>query len=471
MRRPAFRARPRLVSEASIRENVMRVTVIGGGYVGLVTAAGLADIEHEVTCLESSLERVAQLQAGHLPIFEPGLPELVAMNRAASRLSFSSDYQSAIAGADLIFLAVNTPEGVEGHADTRFVFTAARAALEHARDGQVLVVKSTVPVGTADALAALARTGGGGVSVVSNPEFLREGMALTDFFKPDRIVIGKDDEKAAAVVASAYSMLSAPVIQCSRRSAELAKYAANALLAARISFMNEIAGICQEAGADIDEVTSIVGADRRIGENYLKAGLGWGGSCFPKDIRALVATARALGRTPLILEAVSQVNALQRHTGFSMLKSHLGPGSAVAILGLAFKPDTDDIRGAPALEVMSQLLQAGYRVKAHDPAAVANARAVYPEVEYSASAYDAVEGAAGLLLATEWPEYLALDWQRVHDLMHGHVVLDGRNILDPALLCALGFRYLSFGRHINHHLNGNERSPLARAAVGVVEAN
>lgn len=427
----------------------MSIAVIGAGYVGLVTAACLAELGHDVACLEVEAGRYEQLAAGRLPIYEQGLQELVARNRANGRLHFSASFELALARAQFAFIAVPTPSLPDGSADTRHVFTAARAIVDRARPGLIIVVKSTVPAGTGDDVARLATYAGRqDVAVVSNPEFLRQGTAVHDFFSPDRIVIGGDRPSAAHAVGELYRQLDAPVFTVSRRSAELAKYASNALLATRISFINEVAAVCEAAGADIEEVAGIVGADQRIGPHFLRAGLGWGGSCFPKDVLALAATAAGHGTDAPILDAVLKVNQRQRDRATQLLLDSVAGRHEpiVAVLGLAFKPDTDDLRGSPAVEIIGQLRSAGVTVRAHDPVAMERAARELPGLALAADAYSAVTGTDTVLLATEWPEYVQLDWARMPRLMRGSTIVDGRNVLDGQQLRELGLRYHSFGR-------------------------
>lgn len=427
-----------------------RVSILGAGYVGLVTGAGLAELGHDVVCVESAPERLAVLERGDISIHEPGLSTLIDRHRASGRLRFTGEYARAIPAAEFVFIAVNTPAGPDGAADTTYVFAAVGSMLEHGHAGQIIVTKSTVPVGTGDAIADMVAAAGlRGIDVVSNPEFLREGAAIKDFLAPDRIVVGAESTTAAGRVARLYS-LDTPVVICGRRSAELAKYAANALLATRISFMNEISAICEAADADIGDVARVVGFDRRIGSSYLDAGLGWGGSCFPKDVRALAATAANHGVRTLLLEAAFRVNARQRERMFERLRAALerphGATPTVAVLGLAFKPNTDDIRESPALDIIGRLVEEGIRVRAHDPVAIDNARRALPNITYCDDPYEAARGGDALLLATEWREYAKLNWQRMRSLMRGRTVVDGRNLLNGSRLTELGFRYLSVGR-------------------------
>jgi UDPglucose 6-dehydrogenase len=429
----------------------------GAGYVGLVTGTCLAELGHAVVCLETDPVRLSMLQRGELPIHEPGLGDAINRLTRTGRLRFADDYAAAVPECDFAFIAVSTPAGPDGRADTSFVFAAARSIIEHARPGLIVVVKSTVPVGTADDIAQLiGRAGRADVDVVANPEFLREGSAIRDFAAPDRIVIGASDPAAGRAVAQLYASLDAPVMLCSPRSAELAKYAANALLATRISFINEMSVICDALQADVEEVARIVGADRRIGPAFLKAGLGWGGSCFPKDVRALAASAADRNCPADMLDAVLNVNARQREGAFHRIRSAVGTsdGAVVGVLGLAFKPDTDDLRGSPALDIIGRLLEEGIQVRAHDPVAMPKARAILPNIHYCDDAYEVTRGSDALLLATEWPEYLLLDWARVHTLMRGRVIFDGRNALDREMLSGLGYTYLAFGRTAPPWTNG-----------------
>ncbi len=445
-----------------------RITVVGAGYVGLVTAAGFAHIGHSVAVLETDPHRLGRLRQGRLPIHEPGLAEMVADAVAAGRLEFGDNYAEIVPSSEFVVLAVNTPPLPDGSADTSFVFAAVEMLLPYAEPGLVVVTKSTVPVGTGDDIERLFFEGGiGDVHVASNPEFLREGSAVDDFMRPDRIVVGTESHVVARRVAELYAGMDAPVLFTSRRSAELAKYAANAALATRISFINEIAAISEAVGADVDEVSRIVGLDSRIGPRFLQAGLGWGGSCFPKDLAALAATARGHDRRTPILSAVMDVNNQQRVRAVEHLldatRGALEP--TVAVLGLSFKPETDDLRGSPALAVIRQLVTAGVHIRAHDPRAMEHARLLVPEVHYAQDPYNAAAGADALLLATEWPEYLQLDWRRMRTTMRGSLVLDGRNALHRGLLTSLGFDYRSFGRPAGRTSDGARVRPaIGRAS-------
>ena len=442
-------------------DTAAKIAVLGAGYVGLVTGACLADLGHGVTCVEIDPERLARLERGEVPIYEPGLDEVVARNREVGRLAFTADHAAAVRDAAFAFIAVNTPPDPDGQADTSFVCAAARSVIAHAAPGLIIVIKSTVPVRTGDAIARLAVAAGrADIDVVSNPEFLREGHAIPDFMAPDRIVVGSQAQDVAEAVGRLYESLGAPLVVTDRASAELAKYAANAFLATRISFMNEIATVCEAVAADVTEVAHIVGLDRRIGPAFLQAGLGWGGSCFPKDVRALAATAAQHGCHPSILEAAFDVNARQRERIFERLRDEVtGQHEAtVAVLGLAFKPGTDDVREAPALEIIASLIEAGITVRAHDPVAVENARRTLPNIASCPDVYTAASGADALLLATEWCEYRSIDWVAIREAMRGTLVIDGRNTLDGALLSSLGFAYVGVGRppaasvHVHDHM-------------------
>lgn len=434
--------------------------------MGLVTAACLAELGHTVRVLEADESRLASLCHGELPIYEPDLEALFKRHYRSGRLTFTGDYSSAIPQVDFALIAVNTPSGPDGRADNSFVLSAARSILQHARPGLTIVVKSTVPVGTGDLLARLAADSGpGGVQVVSNPEFLREGTAVSDFLKPDRIVIGAEDEATAARVAPLFAGIDAPVLACRRSSAELGKYASNALLAARISFMNEIAGVCARSGAGVEEISRIVGADRRIGPAFLQAGLGWGGSCLPKDVRALIAAAEDCGQPAPILRGVIDVNLQQRQSAFDLLRSAVGsrPDATVGVLGLAFKPGTDDIREAPAIDIIARLIEEGIHVRAHDPAAIANARRSLPNISYCRDAYEVADRSDALLLATEWPEYCSLDWEKMRSQMRGRLLLDGRHALDKQRLTSLGFHYQSLADYADP-ASGNRTSERHRVS-------
>jgi UDPglucose 6-dehydrogenase len=444
----------------------MRVAVVGCGYVGLSTGATLAYLGHSVTGLDTDEVKVAGLNGGRLPLYEPGLAELLTL--AGLRLRFVSDYREAIPGAEVIVIAVGTPALPGGAADLRQFRGAVGAVRQHlGPEARAIVVKSTVPIG---ATSEVALHGGGGPSVVFCPEFLRAGSALSDSLYPDRIVVGAEDERGLETVKELYrpildqtfeppaflfrpdGLKSVPLLAVSWASAELSKYAANAFLATKISFINEIATLAEKTGADVTDVARAMGLDSRIGDRFLQAGLGWGGSCFGKDTAELLATARANDVTLPIVHAAREVNYAQRSRVVGLLRAELGPlaGRTVALLGLAFKPGTDDLRDAPAMDVAAELLAEGARVRAHDPVAIARARAERPDlgIEYCDSPEEAARGADAVVLATEWPEYLGLDWSRVKAVWPGAgpLVVDGRNALDREDVEGAGLRYRAFGR-------------------------
>lgn len=430
-----------------------RIAVVGVGYVGLVTGTCLADLGNDVVCLDVSEERIENLRQGILPIYEPGLEEVVRRNVNAGRLSFTCSYSEALnaSKADLVFIAVGTPEGVDGEADLRYVRQVAETIAEVMDHPLIIVNKSTVPVGTGDWVADIVRGRQPRpipFSVVSNPEFLREGSAIFDFMNPDRIVLGSLDRDAAEMVAQLYFPLRAPIMITDLRTAEMIKYASNAFLATKISFINEIANICEALGADVKEVAAGMGYDKRIGRAFLDAGLGYGGSCFPKDVKALAHMANIQGRHPQMLEAVMQINADQRRNIVAKVRELLGDlrGRTIGVLGLAFKPNTDDIREAPALDIIAMLQQGGACVKAYDPVAMSNAARVLDHVAFAQDVYDLVAGCDAVILATEWNEFKNIDLNRVKESMKQPVIVDGRNLYDPDLMRRHGFTYRGMGR-------------------------
>jgi UDPglucose 6-dehydrogenase len=434
----------------------MRIAVVGTGYVGLVTGTCFAETGHEVACVDVDEAKIAALREGRTPIYEPGLEELLARNIKAQRLTFSTELASAVRGAEVVFIAVGTPQGDDGNADLRAVLKVAHDVAAVAERYTVIVNKSTVPVGTAARLQAeLAGRSKAPIDVVSNPEFLKEGAAIDDFQRPDRIVIGASSEKARALVAEIYAPFvrtESPIYFMDPASAELTKYAANAMLATRISFINEVAMLCERVGADVDSVRRAVGADARIGHPFLFPGVGYGGSCFPKDVKALVATARNHGLDFALLAAVDAVNDRQKRLLGQKAKAFFAPhgglrGRKVGVWGLAFKPKTDDLRSAPALALVDELLADGAIVSAHDPVAMPAARALLGErIQFAATPYAAVEGAEALFLVTEWSEFRQPDFARVLQLMKRPVIFDGRNIWKPERLRAQGFTYQGVGR-------------------------
>jgi UDPglucose 6-dehydrogenase len=428
-----------------------KVAVIGGGYVGLTTGACLADLGNMVTIVDVDEAKVAQLNRHHVPFYEPGLNELVERNASAGRLRFTTSYLDAVPGADYAIIAVSTPEGEGGEADLSYVESAA-GSIADAMDGPLVVVnKSTVPPLTGDMVSKVLqkRNSRHPAAVVSNPEFLREGSAIQDFMHPDRIVVGSNDREAAEKVAKLYAPLEAPVlITPNIYTAEMVKYASNAFLATRISFINEIAWISERVGADAKLVAEGMGLDKRIGSSYLDVGIGWGGSCFPKDVAALAAIGERYNYHPELLHAVMDINRDQRMLVIDLLREKLEelPGRIIGLLGLAFKPNTDDMREAPSLDIAKVLLAAGAEVRAYDPAAMERSKVLLPEVEYLKDAYEVAAGADALVLVTEWNEFRQLDMARVKQLMRRPVIVDGRNIYDPAAMRSLGFIYRGIGR-------------------------
>ena len=428
-----------------------RVAVIGAGYVGLTTAACLADLGNEVIVVDINAVKIEQLKHHHVPFYEPGLSELVERNASAGRLTFTTSYEEAVPGAEYAIIAVSTPEGEGGEADLSYV-EAAATSIADCMDGPLVVVnKSTVPPLTGDMVSRVLRKRNGKhrAEVVSNPEFLREGSAIQDFMHPDRVVIGSHDPVAAAKVSELYAPLEARIlITPNIYTAEMVKYASNAFLAARISFINEIARICERVDADAKLVAEGMGLDKRIGPSFLDAGIGYGGSCFGKDVKALAALAERFDYHPDLLNAVMDINRDQRMLAIDKLRDCLDTldGRIVGLLGLAFKPNTDDLRDAPSLDIARVLIAAGAEVRAYDPAAMAPARDLLPDVEYSTDAYALADGADGLVLVTEWNEFRHLDLARVKASMRRAVMIDGRNIYDPAVMRGLGFTYRGIGR-------------------------
>jgi len=427
------------------------ITVIGVGYVGLVTGACLADLGNRAVCVDINEQKIKGLKQGVMPIYESGLEELVARNTRAGRLSFTTSYAEGLKEAEFVFIAVGTPEGVDGEADLRYVRMAARSIAEVMEHPITIVNKSTVPVGTGDWVADIireCRNDGVDFAVVSNPEFLREGSAISDFMYPDRVVLGSLNREAAEKVAQLYLPLRTTIMITDLRTAETIKYASNAFLATRISFINEIANICEALGADVKEVATGMGYDKRIGHTFLDAGVGYGGSCFPKDVKALAYMAEIKGQHPQLLHAVIEINTDQRRAVVRKLEQALGSlrGKTVGLLGLAFKPNTDDMREAPSAHIARMLQTAGARVRAYDPVAMKVAARVVPGVELAEDAYTLAEGCDALVVVTEWNEFKNLDLARVRESMNQPVLIDGRNIYDPAMMKELGFYYRGIGR-------------------------
>jgi len=428
------------------------ITVVGVGYVGLVTGTCFADLGNRVCCLDVDEAKIETLNEGGMPIYEPGLEEMVRRNVSAGRLTFTTDYAEALAEAEFAFIAVGTPEGVDGEADLKYVQAAAESVAKTMVHPLVIVNKSTVPVGTGDWVADIVSANQPQpveFAVVSNPEFLREGSAILDFMNPDRIVLGSLNREAAGRVAQLYLSLRAPIVITDLRTAEMIKYASNAFLATRISFINEIANICERLGADVKEVAAGMGYDKRIGRYFLDAGIGYGGSCFPKDVKALAHMASIHGTHPQLLKAVMDINQYQRRQTVLKLREVLGSklrGKVIGLLGLAFKPNTDDIRDAPGTEIARLLLQEGARVKAYDPVAMPNAAKILPDMELAEDPYDLAVGCDALVVCTDWNEFKHLDMIRVKESMRQAFMVDGRNLYDLDELNRLGFIYRGVGR-------------------------
>jgi UDPglucose 6-dehydrogenase len=438
----------------------MNVTVIGTGYVGLVTGACLADAGNTVFCLDVDENKIALLNEGQIPIFEPGLEPVVTRNRESGRLRFSTDVAASVAHGELQLIAVGTPPGEDGSADLQHVLAAARAIGRHLQGYKVVVTKSTVPVGTADKvkqaiIQELKKRGtGSDFTVVANPEFLKEGAAVEDFMRPDRIIIGSDDTRAVALLRQLYAPFQRNrerVIVMGARSAELTKYAANSMLATRISFMNEVANLAEAIGADIEEVRRGIGSDPRIGYQFLYAGAGFGGSCFPKDVKALQRSADEAGRPLRLLAAVEAVNEAQKHVLAGKIRRHFGSlsGKKIALWGLAFKANTDDMREASSLSLIDDLTRGGASVQAYDPAAGDEARKLFEKngnVKIVDSAIDALEGADALAIVTEWQEFRSPDFAAIREKLKTPAIFDGRNLYDPAAVRAQGLEYFPIGR-------------------------
>ncbi len=432
----------------------MHIAVIGTGYVGLVTGACFAEFGVNVTCVDVDAEKVARLRDGIMPIYEPGLDQLVTKNAQAGRLHFTTELSAAVEQALVIFLAVGTPPCEDGSADLRFIEEAARTVARHMNGYKVIVTKSTVPVGTGEHLRQLIRehqTQRINFGIVSNPEFLREGAAIDDFMRPDRVVLGSRDEEAIAIMRDLYRplyLIETPFVITSVEAAELTKYAANAFLATKISFINEIANLCDRIGCDVHDVARAIGMDNRIGKKFLHPGPGFGGSCFPKDTQALVSVAKAYRADSLIVDAVIEVNRRQRAAMVPKIEKLVGTieGKTIAMLGLSFKPETDDMRDAPSVDIIQELMAKGAKIKAYDPVAIPQARKVLPEIEYAEDEYKAVEGADALIFMTEWNQFRALNMERIRELMRSPKIADLRNIYDPATVRELGFEYVGVGR-------------------------
>ncbi len=431
----------------------MNICVVGSGYVGLVTGACLADFGMHVTCVDVDADKVAALRRGEIPIYEPGLDELVRKNSEQERLSFTTELGPALEAARVVFIAVGTPPKADGSADLRYIRQVAESIGAHLNDYKVIVTKSTVPIGTGQMIEGIVKreSSSDDFAVVSNPEFLREGSAIEDFMNPDRVVIGSRDPRAIDIMLEIYSPLrvaDVPFVVTDVESAELIKYASNGFLATKISFINEIAHLCERLGADVETVARGMGLDDRIGPKFLHPGPGYGGSCFPKDSRAVAQIARDLGLEFKIMDAVIEVNEITRNRMVGRIESAFDglEGKTVAVLGLSFKPETDDIRESPAITIIDGLREGGARVRAFDPVAMDACRELWDDVTFCDSPYDAAEGADGLVIVTEWNRFRFLDTQRLKELLKEPLIIDLRNIYEPAKMGAAGFRYLSLGR-------------------------
>ncbi len=433
-----------------------KICVIGTGYVGLVTGTCFSDLGNLVTCVDVDEAKIDLLLEGKMPIYEPGLEEMVRRNAQAGRLRFTTSYHDGLQGADFVFIAVGTPEGARGEADLTYVRAAARSIAESMAHPLIIVNKSTVPIGTGDWVADIVRRHQPNPIdfwVVSNPEFLREGSAVHDFMSPDRIVLGSLDPEPAEKVAQLYLSLRAPIVLTDLRTAEMIKYASNAFLATRISFINEIASVCEALGADIKEVAVGMGYDKRIGHQFLDAGVGFGGSCFPKDVQALAHMAAVHGCHPQLLRTVMEINRDQRRQVIQKVRDALDGSldeKLVGILGLAFKPNTDDMREAPSVELIHLLEAEGAHVRAYDPVAKENARSLLPSVTLCATPYEVAQGADALILVTEWNEFKHLDMAGIRAAMRRPVLVDGRNLYDPMRMRDLGFTYRGMGRGLDN---------------------
>jgi UDPglucose 6-dehydrogenase len=433
----------------------MRIAMIGSGYVGLVSGACFADFGHEVVCVDLDEAKIEKLRQGKIPIYEPGLDQLVANNTAAKRLSFTTDLAEAVAGSEVVFIAVGTPSRRgDGYADLSYVYSAAASIANAVSGFTVVVTKSTVPVGTGDEVERIIRETNpkADVAVVSNPEFLREGAAIEDFKRPDRIVVGADDERARATMSGVYRPLylnQSPLVFTNRRTAETIKYAANAFLAMKITFINEMADFCEKAGADVQDVARGIGLDKRIGSKFLNAGPGYGGSCFPKDTMALVKTAQDFGTPVRLIETAVAVNDQRKRAMGRKVIALCGGnvrGKTIAVLGLTFKPNTDDMREAPSIAVVQALVDAGAKVRAYDPQGMEAAASLLPPIDYTSSAYEAAEGADCVVIVTEWNEFRSLDFKRLKKSMKTPALVDLRNIYKRAEIEGHGFAYESIGR-------------------------
>jgi UDPglucose 6-dehydrogenase len=432
----------------------LKIAVVGTGYVGLVAGACFAESGNDVICVDNNDAKVRMLQRGKIPIYEPGLEEIVRRNRQEGRLTFSTALPRAVRDSQIIFIAVGTPQDEDGSADLKHVLAVARDIAKAMNGYKVIVDKSTVPVGTSRQVQEVVRRETTHpFSVVSNPEFLKQGAAIDDFMKPDRVVIGAEDERATELMLELYSPFTrtgAPIMVMDCASAELTKYAANAMLATRISFMNEVANLCEAVGGDVDHVRKAIGSDSRIGTSFLFPGCGYGGSCFPKDVQAMIRFASDGGYQFKILQSVEDVNKTQKTRLFTKMKKQLGPlkGKTIAVWGLSFKPNTDDMREAPSIPLIEALIAAGAKVQAYDPEATTVAKGIFGNrISYASTNYDALKGAEALAIVTEWSKFRRPDFSRMRTLMRAPIIFDGRNLFTPEQMKQNGFTYYSIGRH------------------------
>lgn len=431
----------------------MKICVLGTGYVGLVAGACFSDSGNSVTCVDVDEDKLAQLRKGQVPFHEPGLDELVSRNFKVGRLAFSSDAKKSIGEADITFVAVGTPQGNDGSSNTQYLEEAVRTIRDSVQRDSFVVLKSTVPVGTADRVREILKGNSNKIEVISNPEFLKEGAAVNDFFRPERVIIGTDAESARQIMSELYAPFTrngSPILFMNNRSAELAKYAANTFLAMKISFINEIAQIAEQVGADVHDVRRGIITDSRIGSKFLYPGCGYGGSCFPKDVLALIHLGKQIGQDLKMFEHVHQVNERQKGVLYKKISSHFGgsvSGKTIAVWGLSFKPETDDMREAPSVALIHALLKSGAKVRAYDPVAREEAKRIFEDrIQVTADAYEAIAGADGLAIVTEWNEFRNPDFARLKKELSGKVVFDGRNLYSPDSMTKLGLKYYCIGR-------------------------
>jgi UDPglucose 6-dehydrogenase len=428
----------------------MNIAIVGTGYVGLVSGTCFAELGNNVICVDNNEKKISDLNKGIIPIYEPGLEELVAKNKKKKRLIFTTDMKKAVQSSKVIFIAVGTPPKLDGHADLKYIEQVSREVARYMNNYKVVVEKSTVPVQTNKWVKYIMRLNNHKIDfdVASNPEFLKEGSAIEDFMKPDRVVLGVESKKAKNILVKLYEPLKAPIVVTNIQSAEIIKHASNSFLATKISFINSVANICEKVGADVEKVAEGMGLDKRIGSSFLKAGVGYGGSCFPKDVQAFIQIAQNLGCRFDILKEVEKVNENQKKVVFKKIQDALWilNEKKIAVLGIAFKPNTDDIRSAPAIDLINMLQDEGAHIKAYDPKAMEHARKVLPNVEYCRNAYEALTGCDALVLATEWPQFKKLNLSKVKKLLNHPIIIDARNIFDPLKMKKTGFRYFDIGR-------------------------